>query len=368
MTTHAADGPLTHHRSQHPVTPEAGPLLRVAGLTRSFGATPALDDVSLEIRRNEFFALLGPSGCGKTTLLRVIAGFEQPDSGSVLLRDADLLALPPHRRPVNLMFQSYALFPHLSVERNVAYGLEREGVAKNEVRRRVGEVLDTVGLTALARRRPSQLSGGQRQRVALARAIVKRPQLLLLDEPLSALDRKVRAEMQLELKRLQHEVGITFVVVTHDQEEAMSMADRIAVLAGGRVQQVATPQALYERPANLFVADFVGTSNIFAGDAAAGGVRTRWGLLPGTAEIDPGAGAAHVMVRPEHVRLVDVDRAILGGQVIDTQFYGGTSTVAIEIEGRDEPVLHTHPGMAPVRRGDIVHLAWDQAHGVVLAS
>ena len=210
-------------------TLEHGPLVDIVDVSRSFGDVVALDSVSLEIRENEFFALLGPSGCGKTTLLRVLAGFEDPDAGSVTLGGADLLALPPNHRPINLMFQSYALFPHMSVEKNIAYGLEREGLPRDEVRSRVAEVIETVGLQDKARRRPAQLSGGQRQRVALARAIVKRPRLLLLDEPLSALDRKVRAEMQLELKRLQHEAGITFIIVTHDQEEAMSIADRIAL-------------------------------------------------------------------------------------------------------------------------------------------
>jgi len=314
-------------------------LLEVQEVSRSFGDVRALDDVSLSIAENEFFALLGPSGCGKTTLLRSIAGFEHPDSGAVLLGGADLLALPPNKRPVNLMFQSYALFPHLSVAANIAYGLKRERLAKAEIAQRVAEVLDTVGLGAMAERRPAQLSGGQRQRVALARAIVKRPRLLLLDEPLSALDRKVRAEMQLELKRLQHEVGITFVVVTHDQEEAMSMADRIAVLAAGRVQQVATPLELYRQPANLFVADFIGTSN----------------LLPG-----PGDGE-HLVVRPEAVRLVAPGEGRLEGTVADTQFQGGTSSVAVDVPGRERPFLVTLPGATEAVRGTSVGLAWEDA-------
>ncbi|MBI0383082.1 ATP-binding cassette domain-containing protein, partial [Streptomyces albiflaviniger] len=196
-------------------------MIRIHAVTRRFGEVTALDGVSLEIAEGEFFALLGPSGCGKTTLLRVLAGFEAPDSGTVTLDGRDLLGVPAHRRPVNLMFQSYALFPHMNVEKNIGYGLAREGLARAEIGERVAAVLATVGLTAQARRRPHQLSGGQRQRVALARAIVKRPRVLLLDEPLSALDKQVRAEMQLELKRLQHQVGITFLVVTHDQEEAM---------------------------------------------------------------------------------------------------------------------------------------------------
>ncbi|GAA0928164.1 ATP-binding cassette domain-containing protein [Nonomuraea longicatena] len=281
-------------------------MLRIDGVSRSFGDVTALDRVSLEIEQGEFFALLGPSGCGKTTLLRILAGFETPDSGTATLDGADLLALAPNRRPINLMFQSYALFPHLSVAKNIAYGLERERLPRAEVKERVGEVLETVGLTAHASRRPQQLSGGQRQRVALARAIVKRPRLLLLDEPLSALDKKVRADMQLELKRLQNEVGITFVVVTHDQEEAMSLADRIAVFDSGRVRQVDRPVELYERPRSRFVADFVGANNLFDGTADADGglVTGSFGTLRGTAveELDKGA-AALLAVRPEKIAL-----------------------------------------------------------------
>ena len=247
----------------------SAPLLRVDGVRAVYGDTVALHGISLDIADNEFFALLGPSGCGKTTLLRSIAGFETPESGRIEVDGQDLLRMPAHKRPVNMMFQSYALFPHLSVEKNVAYGLEAEGVGRADLRRRVDEVMEVVGLGHLAKRRPAQLSGGQRQRVALARAIVKRPRLLLLDEPLSALDRQVRSSMQLELKRLQHEVGLTFVVVTHDQEEAMSMADRIAVLRDGHLEQLATPQELYANPATRFVASFIGTANLLDGTATA---------------------------------------------------------------------------------------------------
>ena len=335
-------------------------LLEVVDVSRRFGDTVAVDSVSLSIAENEFFALLGPSGCGKTTLLRSIAGFEEPDSGQVLLGGEDLLGKPANRRPVNLMFQSYALFPHMSVERNVAYGLEREKLAKAEVRRRVGEVLETVGLTALAKRRPAQLSGGQRQRVALARAIVKRPRLLLLDEPLSALDRKVRGEMQLELKRLQHEVGITFVLVTHDQEEAMSMADRIAVMADGRVQQIATPVELYRRPVNLFVADFIGTSNLFAGRLSDGSFTSvELGPLPAPGVEGP-SGSAYLVVRPEDVRLVPGHDAAapLHGTVTDVQFKGGSSHVAVDVPGLPRPFLAAVPGASTVDRGQPVSLDW----------
>ncbi|GLW98065.1 polyamine ABC transporter ATP-binding protein [Microtetraspora sp. NBRC 16547] len=280
-------------------------LISIDGVTRRFGDVAALDSVSLEIRQGEFFALLGPSGCGKTTLLRILAGFEEPDDGAVRLDGDDLLKIPAHRRPINLMFQSYALFPHMTVERNIAYGLEREKLPKKEIRERVAEVLETVGLAAQARRKPHQLSGGQRQRVALARAIVKRPRLLLLDEPLSALDKKVRAEMQLELKRLQHEVGITFVVVTHDQEEAMSLADRIAVMQGGKVEQVDAPVELYDRPRTPFVAGFIGANNIFSGRVTENGLDVEGlGLLPAPKGVD--GDSALLVVRPENIRLTEI--------------------------------------------------------------
>jgi spermidine/putrescine transport system ATP-binding protein/putrescine transport system ATP-binding protein len=338
-------------------------LLDIVDVTRRFGDVAAVDSVSISIAENEFFALLGPSGCGKTTLLRSIAGFEQPDSGQLLLGGQDLLALPPHRRPVNLMFQSYALFPHMSVVRNISYGLDREKLPKAEVRSRVEEVLETVGLTAFAKRRPAQLSGGQRQRVALARAIVKRPKLLLLDEPLSALDRKVRGDMQLELKRLQHEVGITFVVVTHDQEEAMSMADRIAVMADGRVQQVATPLDLYRRPANLFVADFVGTSNILPGRLEGDRfLSEHLGPVPVAGGTGP-SGKAHLVVRPEDVRLAPAGPAdhSVSGTVADVQFKGGSTQVAVDVHRLPRPFLASVSGASALRRGDVVSVTWDSA-------
>jgi len=347
------------------------PLVRISSLSKRFGGTVALDDVSLEIRSNEFFALLGPSGCGKTTLLRSLAGFEDPDAGSVWIAtdagDLDLLRLPPERRPINLMFQSYALFPHMSVARNVAYGLEREGLAKAQVRQRVDEVLATVGLSDKASARPAALSGGQRQRVALARAIVKRPRLLLLDEPLSALDRKVRAEMQLELKRLQHEVGITFVVVTHDQEEAMSMADRIAVMNEGRIEQVDSPVDLYTRPTSHFVADFIGTSNAFHGRQAEGGLAADGlGLLPGHPVGPLVAQDAVLIVRPEDVQLVAPDQGLLAGEVIDVQYFGGASTVAVRVAGVVRPVLVGCQGATTVARGQSIGLRWSADAGILL--
>ncbi|MEU6408657.1 ABC transporter ATP-binding protein [Microbispora sp. NPDC046933] len=336
-------------------------LISIDGVSRRFGEVTALDSVSLDIRQGEFFALLGPSGCGKTTLLRILAGFEQPDTGSVRLDGADLLAIPAHRRPVNLMFQSYALFPHMSVEKNVAYGLERERLPRAEIRERVAAVLETVGLAAQARRRPHELSGGQRQRVALARAVVKRPRLLLLDEPLSALDKKVRSEMQLELKRLQHEVGITFVVVTHDQEEAMSLADRIAVMDGGRVEQVDAPADLYERPRTPFVAGFIGANNLFTGTVQEKGLEVDGlGLLPAP-EGPVEGGTAMLAVRPERIRLdpVTEDQAVLRGRVVDVSFYGGVSHVALSLAGHDRNLLVATQGRARVETGAEVVISWD---------
>lgn len=342
------------------------PLLRVDGVRAVYGDTVALHDISLDIADNEFFALLGPSGCGKTTLLRSIAGFETPAAGRIEIDGDDLLRMPAHRRPVNMMFQSYALFPHMSVEKNVAYGLESEGVGRAETAKRVAEVMDVVGLGHLARRRPGQLSGGQRQRVALARAIVKRPRLLLLDEPLSALDRQVRASMQLELKRLQHEVGLTFVVVTHDQEEAMSMADRIAVLRDGRLEQLATPQELYANPATRFVASFIGSANLLDGVVRPGRVD-----VPGVGAVEVAAHAlpdgtpATAVVRPEDVDLTaDAATAALSGVVVDTYFLGGASTLSIEVAGLAAPIIASVHGTSALTRGDAVGVRFGRAAAV----
>ncbi len=239
--------------------------VELRAVSKRFGTTEVLQRVSLQILKTEFFSLLGPSGCGKTTTLRIIAGFERPDSGELLLAGRPALTIPPHERDVNLVFQSYALFPHLTVARNVAFGLEMQHQPRAEIQRRVGEALELVRLTGLADRYPQQLSGGQQQRVALARALVPRPSVLLLDEPLGALDQKLRQEMQLELKRLQKQLKITFVYVTHDQEEALTLSDRIAVMHQGRVLQVGTPAQIYERPATRFVAEFIGESNLLEG-------------------------------------------------------------------------------------------------------
>ena len=248
-------------------------IVSARDVTKRFGTFTALDDVSLDIREGEFFALLGPSGCGKTTLLRAIAGFEPPTAGTILIDGADMTGVPPNRRPVNMVFQSYAVFPHMSVARNVGYGLDVDGVGRAERDERVAQALGQVQMAAFADRKPDQLSGGQRQRVALARALVKRPRVLLLDEPLSALDAKLRDAMRLELVELQAQVGITFIMVTHDQTEALGVADRVAVMEGGRVRQVAGPEELYRRPADGFVADFIGRINWLPESLGGGGVR-----------------------------------------------------------------------------------------------
>src|SRR5690349_8509778 len=263
--------------------------IRLANLTKRFDDVVAVDDLSLEIEQGRFFALLGPSGCGKTTTLRMIGGFEEPTSGTIELGGRDVSTLPPYRRDVNTVFQSYALFPHLTVYENVAFGLRRKKVRGDELRRRVVTALELVGLAGLERRKPRQLSGGQQQRIALARALVNEPRVLLLDEPLGALDLKLRKEMQIELKSIQQRVGLTFIYVTHDQEEALTMSDRLAVMNNGRIEQVGTPAEVYEKPSTAFVAGFVGVSNILEGAASH--------AVTGT------DGA--FTVRPEKIRMVD---------------------------------------------------------------
>jgi putrescine transport system ATP-binding protein len=283
------------------------PLLRIEGLTKRFGAYLAVDDLSLAIYPGEFFALLGPSGCGKTTLLRLLAGFERANAGRILLDGIDLLPVPPHRRPVNMMFQSYALFPHLTVAGNVAFGLKQEGLPKAQIAERVAEMLALVRLENFGARKPHELSGGQRQRVALARSLVKRPRVLLLDEPMAALDKKLRGETQFELMELQRRLGLTFIIVTHDQSEAMTVADRIAVMDRGRLMQVAPPAEIYEQPNSRWVADFIGSVNLLEGRVGPDGTSvegTALGRLHVAAKIlaEPGA-TVWVAVRPEQLRM-----------------------------------------------------------------
>lgn len=329
------------------------PIVSIRNISKYFGRVAALDNVSLDINAGEIFALLGPSGCGKSTLLRILSGFETPSSGELLLDNKDLIKLKPNKRPINMVFQSYAVFPHMSVEDNVAYGLKMEGIAKPEIVRRVAEALEQVHLGEFGKRKPHQLSGGQRQRVALARVLIKKPRLLLLDEPLSALDAKLRDAMRLELVKLQESVGITFVIVTHDQAEAMAIADRIAVLDEGKLRQVATPAELYQRPVDAFVADFVGKIHCFDVSSAQLANETirvnAQGLdelvLPLTAVNQPDMlgnldSSNHVVaVRPEHITAsllqpIRCDAALLG-RLGDIAFQGQHSIVEIMLDGRD---------------------------------
>jgi len=287
------------------------PLLRIEGLSKRFGAFAAVDQLTLDIYQGEFFALLGPSGCGKTTLLRLVAGFEQANAGRILLDGVDLAPVPPHRRPVNMMFQSYALFPHLNVEANIAFGLKQEGLPKHEIAERVADILALVKLENFGSRKPNELSGGQRQRVALARSLVKRPRVLLLDEPMAALDKKLRGETQFELMDLQRRLGLTFIIVTHDQSEAMTVADRIAVMDRGRLMQVAPPAEIYERPNSRWVADFVGDINLFEGRVGDDGLSveaTALGRVHVAAKIDAEPGATvWIAVRPEKIRMAQAE-------------------------------------------------------------
>ena len=322
----------------------------------------ALAAVDLEIADNEFFTLLGPSGCGKTTMLRLIAGFEHPTSGTLQMFGEDLLSLPPYKRAVNTVFQSYALFPHLSVARNVAFGLEMLGKPKAEIRATVGEMLELVQMSHLADRQTSQISGGQQQRVALARALAPRPRLLLLDEPLSALDFKLRKEMQLELKRLQTETGITFIFVTHDQEEALTMSDRIAVMGNGSIRQIGSPRDIYERPAERFVADFIGDTNFVPAritaaqqDSAdvvlASGRSTAARLPSGGAR----TGEVTLAIRPEHARLVVAGDGLLEGTISNIVYFGTDTHIHMALEDGTAFVLrrqNSDDAQASLHKGD----------------
>ena len=316
-------------------------IVSIRNVTKAFPGVKAVDDANVDIRPNEFFALLGPSGCGKTTLLRMIAGFEIPSEGQILIDGEDVSDTPPNKRPVNMVFQSYAVFPHMTVADNVAYGLKVDGTPRGEIAGRVQEALEMVRLGEYGARKPDQLSGGQRQRVALARALVKRPKVLLLDEPLSALDAKLREQMQLELSRLQRDVGITFITVTHDQDEALSMADRIAVMEGGKVCQIATPEELYENPNSRFVADFIGKINLLEGTITA----TAEGILQttitgiGEAAIPSEKtlhGPVSLAVRPEKIRLSEdkpeTSALRVQGRITDWAYYGDTSHIYVQTD------------------------------------
>jgi putrescine transport system ATP-binding protein len=363
---------------------QAPPQIEIRGLVKRFGALTAVDNVTLTVNRGELFSLVGSSGCGKTTLLRALAGFVRPDAGQIVIGRRDMAPLEPYERPVNMMFQSYALFPHMSVADNIAFGLKREGLERGEIRRRVGEALELIQMSQYARRRPHQLSGGQRQRVALARAVVKRPQVLLLDEPLSALDKKLRENTQFELVSIQERIGITFVMVTHDQEEAMTMSSRIAVMSEGRIVQIGSPSEIYDRPANRFVADFIGTINLIEGEqvADAGGTATLRcdGLktMLVAASIGAKTGAAlNLGIRPERIVLAAIGQTLaadnqLEGRVVGSAFIGDRRIYQVAVDGDPSgaPLKVSAPnrmaGAAYFDRGDRVRLGWSRADGQLL--
>ena len=349
--------------------PAAQPFLRIEGITKTFGKLYACDDISLDVYRGEFFALLGGSGSGKSTLLRILAGLEMPDRGRVLIDGVDVTALPPYKRPVNMMFQSYALFPHMSVAQNIAFGLKQDGLGAGEIRDRVQQMLELVQMPLLGARKPAQLSGGQRQRVALARALAKQPKLLLLDEPLGALDKRLRERTQFELVNIQERVGTTFVMVTHDQEEAMTMSSRIAVMDAGRIVQVSTPAALYEYPSTRFVAEFIGGINLFEGrvlsqDLERGLVRVQCDdlespILARHADFVPEGTAVSVAVRPEkidvHESRPQADNVAVG-KVRDIAYLGDVSIYQVETEaGAIVRVQETH-----VARSSEPHYDWGE--------
>jgi putrescine transport system ATP-binding protein len=372
---------MPDHPASSPDRPQSpSPMVRFSGVTKRFGSFTAVDNVSLDIGRGEFFALLGPSGCGKTTLLRMLAGFETPDEGQVLLDGQDVVGVPPYERPVNMMFQSYALFPHLTVAGNIAFGLRQDGWTKAAIAARVAEMLALVKLEQFGQRKPHQLSGGQRQRVALARALAKSPKVFLLDEPLAALDKKLRDETQFELMALQQRLGLTFVIVTHDQEEAMTMADRLGVMHAGKLVQVGTPAEIYEDPQTRWVAEFIGEVNLFEGTIS--------GHQGGLASIDTGAGrlviarkhgfddgqSVSVAVRPEKIDITHEPVAnalnMLHGKVLDIAYLGDLSVYQV----RDQHGLIVKASVANrdrraaslLHRGDDAWLTFAPEAGVLI--
>jgi putrescine transport system ATP-binding protein len=372
---------------------QADNILQIEGVSRRFGAITAVDGVDLAVRRGELFSLLGESGCGKTTLLRMVAGFELPDSGRILIDGEDMTRVPPFERPVNMVFQSYALFPHMTVGENVAYGLRQEGMARAERNDRVGEVLALVDLSDMADRKPDRLSGGQRQRVALARGLAKRPKILLLDEPLGALDRRLRARTQLELVNLQDRIGTTFILVTHDQDEAMTMSDRIAVMRGGRIHQIGPPRDVYENPASRFVADFIGAANLLDGEVVAMGDGTaRVRLVTGGTTVAVAADASvetgsrvTVMVRPEKIQAGIVPKGesagsgpdsddvnVVTGVVRDIAYLGDLSVYHVEVDGglRLQVAMANrhHHAQRVITWDDTVHLSWHPGDGMILSA
>ncbi len=353
---------------------EGGNCVVLSSVTKRFGELTAVDAIDLEIEEGEFFTMLGPSGCGKTTTLRMIAGFEEVTDGQLTIDDVDMLGIPPHKRPTNTVFQSYALFPHLSVKENVAFGLKRKGAAKDEIERRVREELERVGLAAEANRRPAQLSGGMQQRVALARALVNLPRVLLLDEPLGALDLKLRKGLQVELKKIQREVGITFVYVTHDQEEALTMSDRIAVMNRGHIEQIGDPEEVYDRPTTTFVAGFIGVSNLMPGVIRKTGEKGEIELDSGvkvTSDVDGFAVGerCHAVVRPEKLAIGSADRGEPSVEgLVESSLYLGTSTQLIVKLAEDVRMTVMMPNTDEAERqrlpggGAKVKLSWTPDH------
>jgi putrescine transport system ATP-binding protein len=364
----------------------ASAYVRIANVTKKFGEFVAVDDVSLDIQRGEIFCLLGGSGSGKTTLLRMLAGFERPSAGQIVIDGADMSAIPPYERPVNMMFQSYALFPHMSVDKNVAFGLEQEGLSRADIRRQVSEILDIVKMGGYGARKPHQLSGGQRQRVALARALVKRPKLLLLDEPLAALDKKLREHTQFELLNIQQRLGVTFIVVTHDQEEAMTLGQRLGVMNHGKIAQVGTPADIYESPATRFVADFIGSVNMFEGrvsDEGSDFVRIDCSELGCPVRAERAVSAARgatvwTAIRPEKINISrqppaagapGADNAVRG-TVREIAYMGDMSIYLVQIDsGRMLRVTLpniSRGGERPIARAESVWLSWHGSSPVVL--
>jgi putrescine transport system ATP-binding protein len=363
---------------------DAEPFIKIRNVTKKFGEFTAVDNIDLDIYKGELFSLLGGSGCGKTTLLRMLAGFEPPSSGTIYIDGVDMTDVPPYARPINMMFQSYALFPHMTVEQNVAYGLKRDKISKDEITRRVDEILSMVELSDFIKRKPHQLSGGQRQRVALARALVKRPKVLLLDEPLGALDKRLREQTQFELINIQDDLGVTFVVVTHDQEEAMTLSTRMAMMDAGKFQQIGTPAEVYEYPESRLVANFIGSANMFEGRVSQSGPDH---VVVTSKELGVEFNTEHtnsiiegtkvwIAVRPEKITLskmpLDAITNQLKGVVVDIGYNGKTSTYRIRIS--NDQIIEVSVPSQKRPKGDRqlidwdeeIYMNWDQSNAVVL--